>query len=651
MPARGRIAATAVVVAAALLAGCTGSGSGGAATTTTTGGGTSTTAAPGGAVEASAVYLDPAAPVEDRVEDLLARMTLAEKIGQMTQVDQSRMRPGDVAAFAIGSVLSGGGGYPPTNNARNWAAMVDGFQREAMATRLGIPLLYGVDAIHGHNNVRGATIFPQEVGLGAAGDPDLVRRVATATAAEMAATGIHWNFAPVLAVPQDIRWGRSYEAYGEDTDLVATLGAAAIEGMQGADLGDPLTVAATPKHYVGDGGTTWGSATTSGGPIDQGDTRVDEETLRAVHLAPYLDALAAGAEVVMATFSSWNGTKVHADHFLLTDLLKGELGFDGFVVSDFRAIDQISPDYSQAVVTAINAGIDMNMVPYDYPRFIGTLTTAVGNGDVTQERIDDAVRRILRVKFELGLFEQPYSDPELLDQVGSDEHRALAREAVRRSLVLLENNGDVLPLGPDDTVVLVAGIPADDIGIQSGGWTIEWQGRRGTITPGTTILAGLEEVAPAGTTIIYAADGVPDPGVEPDVCIGVVGERPYAEYQGDSADLALPQADLAAVDALAECCERLVVVIVAGRPVMITDRIDEWDTVVMAWLPGSEGGGVADMLFGREPFTGRLPYTWPRTLDQLPLGALAAGGEEPLFPFGFGFDAGTWLGGLRPTWR
>jgi len=621
-----------MVVLPALLAACTGSES-----SESTGTGGSTTSSVGESPEATAVYLDPDAPIDDRVEDLLARMTLAEKIGQMTQVEKGRMRPDDVTEHAIGSVLSGGGGYPTTNNAEAWAEMVDEFQRYAMKTRLGIPLLYGVDAIHGHNNVRGATIFPHQIGLGAAGDSDLVRCISEATAAEVAATGIHWNFGPVIAVPQDIRWGRAYEAFGEDTALVSSLGAAAVAGFQGDDLGDPLTIVATPKHFVGDGGTTW-DVPTDGGPLDRGDTRVDEETLRAVHLAPYLDALESGAEIVMASFSSWNGTKMHAQRYLLTDVLKGELGFEGFLISDWQAIDQISPDYYEAVVTAINAGIDMNMVPYDYVNFIETLTSAVDNGDVPMERIDDAVRRILRVKLELGLFEEPYSDPALLDQVGSDEHRALAREAVSRSLVLLKNENDVLPVGSDDDVILVAGIPADDIGIQSGGWTIEWQGRAGDITPGTTILGGIEEVAPAGTTVFYDGDGTPDPGVEPDLCIGVVGERPYAEYQGDSVGLALPTEDLAVVDALAASCENLVVVIVSGRPVMITDRIDEWDAVVAAWLPGTEAGGVADVLFGNEPFGGTLPYTWPRSLDQVPLSAVATSGEEPLFPFGFGLE-------------
>ena len=593
----------------------------------------------------SAPYLDASLSTEDRVEDLVGRMTLRDKIAQMTQVEKNSIFPQDIAALGIGSLLSGGGGSPNENTPEGWAKMVDEFQDYALAGPLGIPLIYGVDAVHGHNNVNGATVFPHNIGLGAANDVELMRRIGEITATEVAATGIDWNFAPTVAVPQDIRWGRTYEGYGEDPDLVTPLAVAYMEGLQGDNLSDPLTVLATPKHFVGDGGTTWGSATGEDRFIDQGDTEIDEETLRAVHLSPYVEAIERGAESVMISYSSWNGVKVHGDRYLVTDVLKGELGFGGFVISDWGAIDQISDDYYEAVVTSINAGIDMNMVPYQYRRFISVLWQAVDNGDVPIERIDDAVRRILRVKFELGLFEAPYADTDLLPTVGSAEHRAVAREAVAKSAVLLKNDGGLLPISDNITTIFVGGQAADDIGIQSGGWTIEWQGKEGAITPGTTILQGIEASVPEGVTVYYNKFGNLDrvdtggAAVDPDLCIGVVGERPYAEFAGDSADLAMSSRDLPVVENLAATCEQLVIVLVSGRPLVITDMIDGWDALVAAWLPGTEGQGVADVLFGIEPFSGKLPFTWPRTIDQVPLGALNASGEEPLFPVGFGLES------------
>jgi beta-glucosidase len=596
-------------------------------------------------VEAGAAYRQADLPVADRVEDLLARMSLAEKIGQMTLVEKGSIRVDDIAPRYIGALLSGGGGYPDPNTPQSWANMVDGFQEYALESHLGIPLLYGVDAVHGHNNVFGAVIFPHNIGLGAADDPELMERIGRATAVEMIATGIYWNYAPVVAVPQDIRWGRTYEGYGQDTELVTTLATAYLRGLQGEDLASPETVLATPKHYVGDGGTVWGSSTTGDYQIDQGVTDADEATLRAVHLPPYVAAIEAGAKSIMVSFSSWGDTKMHAQRYLITEVLKGELGFEGFVVSDWGAIDQISNDYHAAVVAAINAGIDMNMVPYDYNRFITSLTRAVEDGEVPLERIDDAVRRILTVKFELGLFESPFSDESLLDQVGSDEHRALAREAVSRSVVLLKNEGGLLPIAGEAPVIVVGGVAARDIGIQCGGWTIEWQGKPGPITRGTTLLAGIEAAAPEGATVYYnrfgRLDRVPTPDgspVEPDVCIAVVGERPYAEGVGDSADLALPDEDVTVLENMAAGCEQMAVVLISGRPLIITEWIEGWDAVVAAWLPGTEGQGVADVLFGHQPFTGRLPYTWPRSADQLPTGTLEARGEVPLFPLGYGLE-------------
>jgi beta-glucosidase len=589
-------------------------------------------------VEENATYRQSDIAVETRVEDVLARMTLAEKIGQMTLVEKNSIEGEAVRDNFIGGILSGGGGYPEQNTPESWAEMVNGFQQFALESHLGIPILYGVDAVHGHNNVYGAVIFPHNISLGAAADPDLTQRIAQVTAEEMAATGIYWNYAPVLAVPQDIRWGRTYEAFSEDPTLVTTLTTAYLRGLQGGDLAELTTVLGTPKHFVGDGGTTWGSSTTLDYQIDQGVTEVDEATLRSVHLSPYLDAIQTGAMSIMISYSSWDGMKMHAQQYLITDVLKGELGFEGFVVSDWAGIDQISGDYYQAVVTAINAGIDMNMVPYDYMRFIGTLTRAVEAGDVPVDRIDDAVRRILTVKFELGLFEYPFANQELLASVGSQDHREVAREAVRKSLVLLKNERNILPLPKDLSLIYVSGLGANDIGVQSGGWTIEWQGAIGPITPGTTILEAIEQTVSPETVVVYDKFGnfKGEGGAEPpvaDVCIAVIGEEPYAEGIGDREDLSLSVSDKRMLRRLETPCEMLVVILIAGRPMMVTEFIDSWDAFIVAWLPGTEGQGIADVLFGDYPFTGKLPFTWPRAVEQLPQPWLAS---DPLFRFGFG---------------
>jgi beta-glucosidase len=605
--------------------------------------------------EAMPPYKNPQLPTEERVEDLLSRMTLEEKIGQMTQVEKNSIRKEDITDLFIGSILSGGGGYPTPNDPEAWAGMVDGFQEFALKTRLGIPLIYGVDAVHGHGNVRGAVIFPHNIGLGATRDPHLVQRIGRATAEEMAATGIYWNFAPVVAVPQDIRWGRTYEGYSQNTELVSTLATAYMRGLQSidgaTDLGAPTTVLATPKHFVGDGGTTWGSSTATAlghqFMLDQGVTDADEATLRAVHLPPYQVAVDAGAKSIMVSFSSWNGLKMHAQNDLLTDVLKGELGFEGFLVSDWGAIDQIPGDYYSDVVTSINAGLDMVMVPFDYDAFIKNLTEAVKKGDVPMERVDDAVRRILTAKFELGLFESPYADPSLLPLIASDEHMDLANEAVRKSLVLFKNDDDTLPLTKDTPLIFVAGQGAQDIGMQCGGWTIEWQGKEGSITPGVTILEGIRNVVSEGAAVHYDRSGqfdqISDDNGNPaiaEVGIAVVGERPYTEGVGDRADLSLSDADIELIERVRARSQKLIIILISGRPMIITDQLGTADAFVAAWLPGSEGQGVADVLFGDFPFTGELPYTWPRSMDQIPFDfeAPGTGDDAPLFPFGYGLD-------------
>ena len=596
--------------------------------------------------EMAPAYLDQSLPAAVRAEDLLARMTLAEKIGQMTLVEKNSIAEEDITALGIGALLSGGGGSPPGNRPEEWLEMVNDFQQYALETRLGIPLLYGVDAVHGHSNVRGAVLFPHNIGLGATRNAALVEEIGRATALATAATGIFWNYAPAVSVPQDIRWGRTYEGYSENVELVTSLSRAYLQGLQGNDLADADTIAGTPKHFVGDGGTVWGTSPTNNYEIDQGDTQVDEATLRAIHLPPYVAAIEAGARSIMISYSSWNGTKMHAHDYLITDVLKGELGFDGFVVSDWGAIDQVDANYYHAVVKAINAGIDMNMVPSKYALFVDALTAAVENGDVTQARIDDAVRRILTVKFELGLFERPLTDDSLLPTIGSDAHRELARQAVRESLVLLHHDGDTLPISGDTSLIFVAGEAADNIGIQAGGWSIEWQGRSGNITPGTTILEGIEAAAPDGSEVFYNRFGkyehVTDDAGAPavaDVGIVVIGETPYAEGVGDRSDLSLNDIQIGLMERVREQSQKVVVILLSGRPLIIAEQLPLADAWLAAWLPGTEGQGVADVLFGDYEFQGALPYTWPRAMDQIPFhfdDLPAEGCDAPLFAFGHG---------------
>jgi beta-glucosidase len=571
-----------------------------------------------------------------RARALVARMTLAEKIGQMTQPDHEFITdPADVERYFLGSVLNGGSSDPREGNSMQaWRAMYEGYQSHALRTRLRIPLIYGVDAVHGNNNVLGAVIFPHDIGLGATRDPELVRRIGEITAEETRAVGVNWAFAPCVCVPQDIRWGRTYEGFSEDPEIVALLGAAVVRGLQG-DLRDPRRVAATAKHFVGDGGTVPGTGVDKGG-LDQGDTRVDSLTLRRIHLAPYRAAVAAGVATIMPSYSSWNGVKVSGDRHLLTDLLKGELGFQGFLISDYRAVDQLHPDYKTAIAMAINAGMDMVMVPDRYREFIAQLTANVTDGRVPMSRIDDAVTRILRVKLAMGLMEPSYdprADRALEQAFGSAAHRAVARQAVRESMVLLKNERGALPLSKSVRHIHVAGKNADDIGNQSGGWTIDWQGKSGSVTSGgTTILAAIRQAVGPGTLVTSSADAAGAAGA--DAVVVVIGETPYAEMKGDRLDLALDSADRAAVANARASKTPVIVVVVSGRPVVLGPVVDQADAIVAAWLPGTEGAGVADVLFGDYRPTGKLPYTWPRSMEQVP--RTAAVGRDPLFPLGFG---------------
>jgi beta-glucosidase len=580
---------------------------------------------------ADAPYRDPDAPIEMRVDDLLARMTLAEKLGQMTLVEKDALEEGDLARLTIGAVLSGGGGAPRVNSPERWADMVDGFQTEARSSRLGIPVLYGVDAVHGHNNVVGATIFPHNIGLGAAGDPALVQEIGVATAVEMLATGIPWNYAPVVAVPQDLRWGRTYEAYAGDVETVTELATAFLDGLQSVE--GPLRVVGTPKHFVADGAAAWDTSTAGDYRIDQGDAPITEQELREVHLPPYAAAFEAGARTTMASYSSWEGRKVHSRGDLLTDLLKDELGFDGLLVSDWGAVDQVADNYYEAVVASVNAGIDLNMVPQRYQLWLDALRAAVDNGDVPLERIDDAVGRVLRVKFEIGLFEAPLARRELLDQVGSAAHRALAREAVAASLVPL-TGAEVLPLDGTVERILVAGEAGNDLGMQLGGWSISWQGSRGRTTEGTTFLEALRAASDA--EVAFSRFGRFDDRAP--LGIAVVGEEPYAEGAGDDPRPSLDDGDLVTIRRLREQVDTLVVVVYSGRPILLDEVPEVADAVVAAWLPGTEGAGVVDGLLGRTPLTGRLPFAWPDAEDQL-----GPDGATPWLPAGHGAstEAGT----------
>ena len=564
----------------------------------------------------------------------LAQMTLDEKIGQMTQANKNALTtPSDITTYYLGSLLSGGGEGPNGSGgtAVEWANMYDGFQGYALQTRLKIPLIYGVDAVHGHNNVYGAVIFPHHIGMGATRNTALVQQADQVTRDEVLGTGIDWVFAPCVCVPRDDRWGRTYEGYGEDTALVSSMAVASIMGFQGAGL-SPSTVMATAKHYVADGGTMFGTGS-SGYLIDQGDAQISEAELRAVHLPPYQSAVQNGVGSVMISYSSWNGQKLHGHQYLITTVLKGELGFDGIVISDWAGIDQLPGDYASDVRTAINAGIDMVMVPSNYKTFISTLRTEVNAGRIPMSRIDDAVTRILSAKFALGLFSQPYTDRSYTAQVGSAAHRAVARQAVRESLVLLKNNG-VLPLSKTGTYKLVVGgSHIDNLGYQMGGWSISWQGAGGNTTVGTTLLQAIQ--ATVGPSVTIQNVGTRTKGnYNGDVGIVAIGETPYAEGRGDSSTLAVSGANAAQVTDICSRVMQCIVILFSGRPLIINTQLNQAHAFVAAWLPGTEGAGITDVLFGDYPFAGKLPVTWPNAVTQEPINS--GDGKTGLFPFGYG---------------
>ncbi|XAR59610.1 Glucan 1,3-beta-glucosidase [Bertholletia excelsa] len=592
-------------------------------------------------------YKDPKQPINIRIRDLMSRMTLEEKIGQMVQIERKVASPDVMTNYFIGSVLSGGGSVPaPKASAEAWVNMVNEIQKGALSTRLGIPMIYGIDAVHGHNNVYNATIFPHNVGLGVTRDPELVKKIGAATALEVRATGIPYTFAPCVAVCRDPRWGRCYESYSEDHKIVEAM-TEIIPGLQGDvptnyPMGAPFVagkakVAACAKHFVGDGGTTNG--------INENNTVIDLKGLLSIHMPPYIDSIRKGVATVMLSYSSWNGVKMHANPNLVTGYLKNKLKFRGFVISDWQGIDRItSPpraNYSYSIQAGVLAGIDMVMIPMEYKEFIDDLTLQVKNNIIPMSRIDDAVKRILRVKFTMGLFENPMADLSLVNQLGSQEHRELAREAVRKSLVLLKNGksayNPMLPLPKKAQKILVAGSHADNLGYQCGGWTIEWQGVSGNdFIVGTSILSAVKNTVDPSTQVVYSEN--PDPQFvksnQFSYAIVVVGETPYVETMGDSMNLTIPEpgpSTITNVCGVVKC----VVIVISGRPVVLEPYVAAMEALVAAWLPGTEGQGVADLLFGNYGFTGKLARTWFRNVDQLPMN-VGDSRYDPLFPFGFG---------------
>jgi beta-glucosidase len=568
---------------------------------------------------------------EADIPALVARMTVAEKVGQLVQTDVAFATPEDVREHGLGSIIST---VPDgqLGSAAAWREMFDSYQDGALRSSAGIPAVFGIDAVHGHAYFDGpAVILPHNIGLGASRNPRLVQELARVTARELSATGIRWTFAPTIAVARNIRWGRAYESFGEDVELQRMFAAGLVAGYQGDDPSAEDAVGATAKHFVADGATDGG--------VDRGDASITEAELRAMHLPGFLDAIDADVLAVMASFSSINGEKIHGSRALLTDLLKNELGFDGVVLTDWEGIRMGGLTLKQG----LEAGIDMFMLVQSWQEGLPEMIRLVEDGEVAMSRIDDAVTRILRMKIRLGLFERPFSSDACDGTVGSPAHRALARQAVRESLVLLKNDGGVLPLDKDEKVI-VAGSHADNVAYQSGGWTKKWQGAHEDlygnaerpVDGATSILEGIrraigaENVIHAGTTEVGDGAGT---------VIVVVGETPYAEGIGDraAADLVLDDQQRRLIRAYREAGKRVVTVLISGRPLLVSEELGLSDAFVAAWLPGSEGQGIADVLFGDHDFTGKLGFSWPRDASQIPVNVGDAD-YDPLFGYGFGLS-------------
>ena len=586
------------------------------------------------------IYLDSTAAVEARVGDLLSRMTLDEKIGQMIQMNYPDLpSTSDIKNYSLGSLLAYADVGPAGRTPQAWADLYDTLQSYALQTRLKIPLIFAIDAIHGFGAMYGATVFPHNIGLGCTRNPQLVEQAAQITAKEMAATGIDWTLGPVVAVARDEKWGRTYESFGEDPNLVKEMSAAAVSGFQGDTSAKNVNILACAKHFIGDGGTTNGT--------NAGNTVLDEQTLRAIHLPGYISAIEQKVGSIMVTQSQWNGIHVHGHPYLLDTLLKKELGFKGLVISDANSFlyagDPSIPFpstilYRSAIRNSINAGVDMAMMSnfqgFNHRTYIDTLKTLISQGAVTIERIDDAVKRILTQKFRLGLFEHPYADRSLVSQVGSQAHRQVARECVRQSLVVLKKKDGVLPIPKNIKRIHLAGRHADNMGYQCGGWTITWQGSSGDITPGTTIKEAIQQAAP-NADVTYSGDGYGAEGA--DIGIAAIGELPYAEYGGDGR-VNLDPIDIETVRNLKSFGIPVVVILICGRPIILDPILHHCDALIAAWLPGTEGEGIADVLFGDYPPVGRLSQTWPRDVSQIPINVGDAV-YNPLFRYGDGITS------------
>lgn len=587
--------------------------------------------------------------VDTAVATILASMTTAEKVGQMVQAEISGITPEEVRQWNLGSVLNGGGSWPNGKNSSvaDWVSLADDLYEASTDTSdggVGIPVIWGTDAVHGHNNVIGATIFPHNIGLGAANNPKLMREIGEITALEVATTGIDWVFAPTLAVVRNDTWGRTYEGYSEDPEIVRAYAGEIVKGLQGEGskrFGSDKVVA-TAKHFVGDGGTQGG--------IDQGNTVVSESELRNIHAQGYISALGAGVQTVMASYNSWNGSKLHGNQYLLTDVLKQQMGFDGYVIGDWNGHGQVPGCSDSSCAQAIMAGVDMIMVPYAWRSFIQNTITQVNNGTIPMSRIDDAVTRILRVKLRAGFAdsvkpsEREHANNNAL--IGAPAHRAVARQAVRESLVLLKNSNGILPLNRNSNV-LVAGSAANDIGKQSGGWTVTWQGTGNSNSDfpgGTTIYQGIQSVvnAAGGTTRLSSSGNWS--GTKPDVAIVVFGESPYAEGQGDLSNIEYQQgikSDLAMLESLRDQDIPVISIFISGRPLWVNKELNASDAFVAAWLPGSEGVGIADVIFKNASgeinydFSGKLSFSWPKYTSQIILNRNDEN-YDPLFPYGFG---------------
>ena len=571
--------------------------------------------------------------INKKVDEMIEMMNIDEKIGQMTQIDQRFLDTiTDISTYSIGSLLSGGGSHPEVNEPQAWLDMYNKYQSESLKSRLQIPLIYGIDAVHGHNNVYGATIFPQNIGLGATNNPDLIYKISEATSIEVAATGIDWTFAPCLSSPEDYRWGRTYEGFSSDPKRVEKLGEAAILGYQNAETNSGKNIVACAKHFIGDGNTQFGTGMR--GLVDRGNTEMSVEELKLKLIPKYQAAVDANVQTVMASYNSWNGVKCHASKELLTEILKIEMGFKGFVISDWQGIDEIPGDYKSDIITSINAGIDMVMVSGEaqpYKKFMRLLKESIKEGSITMERIDDAVKRILKVKLGNGLFDNPLVANDALSTIGSDDHRKIARQAVRESVVLLKNR-DIIPISKEVNKLVISGRGADNLGMQCGGWTIDWQGGQGDITVGTTILEGIKNSVSDQTKIIYSKDALDIDDSNGDLAIVVIGEDPYTEFFGDRNDLDLMDEDLTTIQNLKNKGYKVVVLLISGRPMNISDHIENWDAFAAIWLPGTEGDGVSDILFGDFQSSGTLSYPWPINTEN---GANTAK-DDLLFNIGFG---------------